>query len=189
MHLHAGVPVRRIITLGEGKAKHKNQAARILHLFSPSARRPALALLLRGACISGVDCRTRYLCGMPTESCWVTSSDFSFHSVGKELEKNIALFDAVEYSHFYLKRLNRLNKKAARFAHLHEKPLLGTSDAHHLWRINFTYTLIDSKKDVISVLDAIRKNKIELSSRPLSLWAYIKVIGWALPGIKRFIKK
>lgn len=114
---------------------------------------------------------------------------YVFSSLGKELAKNIGIFDAIEYSHFYLKGLNIMNRKAARFAHMHKKPLVGTSDAHHLWRMNFTYTLIDSDKNINSIINSIKKNKIRLVSRPLSLIAYLKVILWALGGIKRFINK
>jgi len=107
---------------------------------------------------------------------------YIFGSLGKELERNIKLFDAIEYSHFYLKKFDIPNKKAARFAHEHGKPLIGTSDAHHLWRMNFTYTLVDSEKSIKSIFEAIRKNKIKLASRPLSFWIYLKVLLWAITG-------
>jgi len=101
---------------------------------------------------------------------------YGFISLGKNLEKYINLFDAVEYCHFYTKWMNRPNKRAARVAHNHNKPLIGNSDAHNLWRINTTYTLIDSKKDINSVIHSIKKNRITLVSRHLGLWNYSKAV-------------
>lgn len=114
---------------------------------------------------------------------------YVWKSLGNELKGNIGLFDAIEYSHFYLKKMNIPNNKAARFAHEHKKPLLGTSDAHHLWRMDFTYTLLDSEKNAKSVINAVKKNKIKLVSKPLSLWLYLKVFLWAVFGTKKFINK
>lgn len=102
------------------------------------------------------------------------------YSLRKKLLENIDIFDAIEYSHFYSKYMNRPNKKAAKVAHDHKKPLVGTSDAHHLWRLNTTYTLIDSENTVNCVINAIKKNKVKLYSRHLSLTRYLKVIIWIL---------
>ncbi|MEM4336392.1 MAG: PHP domain-containing protein [Candidatus Woesearchaeota archaeon] len=114
---------------------------------------------------------------------------YLFNSLGKKLKKYLFLFDAIEYSHFYVKNLNAPNKKALRFAKENNKPVIGTSDAHHLWRINFTYTLIDSKKNISSLIRAIKNNRLKLVSRPLTIKNYIKVMVWIFFGIKRFINK
>jgi predicted metal-dependent phosphoesterase TrpH len=102
----------------------------------------------------------------------------SRHSLGRELLKNIELFDAIEYSHFYSKYRNTPNQKAARTAHEFNKPLVGTSDAHHLWRLNTTYTLIDSKKTVGDIISAVKKHKINIYSRHLSLFYYLRIVLW-----------
>jgi len=99
---------------------------------------------------------------------------YIYRSLGKKLEKNISLFDAIEYCHFYTKWMNAPNKKAARMAQKYKKPLIGNSDAHHLWRMNTTYTLIDSEKNKNSVIKAIKKGKIRVVSRHLSLFVYAK---------------
>ncbi len=98
--------------------------------------------------------------------------------LGKALLENINLFDAIEYCHFYLKYRNGPNNKAARIAHEFKKPLVGNSDAHHLWRLNTTYTFIDSKKTVSEVIKAIKKHRVELYSRHLSIYYYLKIVLW-----------
>jgi len=115
---------------------------------------------------------------------------YVYHSLGKRLEQNIFLFDAIEYCHFYPKWLNVQNKKAARIAHKYGKPLIGNSDAHHLWRMNTTYTLIDSKKDISSIMHAIKNKNVKVVSRHLSLFVYIKAIASSLYiGLSKKLKK
>jgi hypothetical protein len=75
------------------------------------------------------------------------------------------LFDAVEYSHLYTKKVN-FNLKASNFAKSKGMPLLGLSDAHSLKQLNYTYTLIDSRKDMSSIFEAIRQNRTTIVTRP-----------------------
>lgn len=92
--------------------------------------------------------------------------------LGDKLVKNIDLFDAIEYSHFYLSSIN-LNKKAVRVARKHGVPVVGNSDAHAFSAINHTYSLIDSKKDLESVFKAIRSGKITIKTKPVPLKYFI----------------
>lgn len=92
--------------------------------------------------------------------------------LGKKLVKNIDLFDAIEYSHFYLSFLNR-NKKAVRVAKKFNKAIIGTSDAHNFNQLNHTYSLINSKQDVKSVFEAIRKKNVVLKTKPLSFSQFV----------------
>lgn len=111
-------------------------------------------------------------------------------SLGKNLEKYVDLFDAVEYCHFYTKWINGPNKKAARVAWKHNKPLVGNSDAHHLWRLNTTYTLIDSKKDLNAVINAVKKGNVKVVSTHLTLFRYLRAaIGTISSGIKSKVSK
>ncbi|MBW3022758.1 PHP domain-containing protein [Candidatus Woesearchaeota archaeon] len=112
---------------------------------------------------------------------------YFWRSLGRDLVKKIKIFDAIEYSHFYSKKLNAMNKKAARVAHEYNKALVGTSDAHNLWRLNSTYSLINSKKEIKSVIEAIKKNKVKIVSKPLSPFKYLRIIFSLL--IYRIIKK
>ncbi|RLE38891.1 hypothetical protein DRJ17_02560 [Candidatus Woesearchaeota archaeon] len=100
---------------------------------------------------------------------------FGIHSLGRELCKNINLFDAIEYSHFYTRWFNP-NKKAIKIAIKHNKPLIGTSDTHYLFQFGTTYTLIDAKKNIKSVFKAIKENKIVVKSKPLSPHVFLILI-------------
>ena len=92
----------------------------------------------------------------------------SFSSLNSELEKHLDIFDAIEYSHCYLEKVN-LNKKAEDLSKEFSLPLIGTSDAHLLWQIGTTYSLIEAEKNLESVIAAIKKGKIEVVTEPLSL--------------------
>ena len=63
-----------------------------------------------------------------------------------KLIKNISSFDVVEYCHYYRNYIDFFNKKAVKIAGAYNKPLVGTSDAHALFTLNHTYSLVDSKK-------------------------------------------
>lgn len=97
----------------------------------------------------------------------------------EDLEKNIDLFDAIEYCHLYNDIIN-LNKKAVQIAKKYNKPLIGTSDAHHLFQINHTYTKINSKKNIPSIIKALKEKKIELVTKPLPLFKFITILFLAL---------
>jgi predicted metal-dependent phosphoesterase TrpH len=89
----------------------------------------------------------------------------NYNCLGNLLERFSALFDAVEYSHLYTKKLN-FNLKAQNFAKSKGMPLLGLSDTHSLKQLDYTYTLIDSEKDMPSIFKAIRHSKITIVTRP-----------------------
>jgi len=96
--------------------------------------------------------------------------------LGDELERNIGLFDGVEYSHFYSPWLNSPNKKAAAVAAKHDKPLIGTSDAHLLVQVGRTYTLVDAEKNVDAIITALKQRKIQLVTTPFSFLACLWII-------------
>ncbi len=86
-------------------------------------------------------------------------------SLNKELVKNIKLFDAIELSHFYIKNLN-FNKKAEQTARKYNKPLIANSDAHFLFAFGRNYTYVFAEKKIDSILEAIRKNKMKIMTKP-----------------------
>ncbi|MBI2129280.1 PHP domain-containing protein [Candidatus Woesearchaeota archaeon] len=102
-----------------------------------------------------------------------------FISLFSKLVKNRECFDGIEFCHFYTKFLN-FNKKAVKLAHKFKLPLVGNSDLHRLWQMNYTYSLIDSKKDVNSVIAAIKKGKIIVKSRPLPVLVFLRVIWFVI---------
>ena len=100
------------------------------------------------------------------------------------------LFDGIEYCHYYFKLFNRFNRKAVKAAERYKKPLIGTSDAHQYIQFNKTYSLVDSAKDTISVIEALKKGKVRLVTTHLSLFRGIKVIKpMLLRRMHRFIHR
>ena len=90
-----------------------------------------------------------------------------------DLKKNIDLFDAIEFCHFYCKAFN-LNLFAQKTAEEYGKPLFANSDAHSLQGIGWNYSLVDADKNKESIFEAIRKGKTEIKSTPYSTLGF----GW-----------
>jgi len=117
---------------------------------------------------------------------------FKGRCLGKYLEKHIDLFHAIEYCHFYTKRmlspffsLFNGNTRAVRIAKKYKKPLVGTSDAHKLYEFNKTYTLVDSPKRKDDVIEAVKKGRIRLVTRPMRPDLFFRrILGFT---IKEFI--
>jgi len=87
----------------------------------------------------------------------------------KTLKKYINLFDAVEYSWFYTKKIN-LNKKTGVIAQEYNKPMISTSDLHRLEWLNEDYALIEtSALDIATVLRAIKKKQFVNVTKPKRL--------------------
>ena len=68
-----------------------------------------------------------------------------------KLIENIDLFDAIELSSFYSKTI-KLNEKAISIAKQFNKPLVGNGDIHLLKTMGKTYTLVDSNKNIQSII-------------------------------------
>lgn len=83
------------------------------------------------------------------------------------LLKHLKLFDALEYCHFYSLRIN-FNQKTIALSKLHGLPLVGNSDTHFLPQLGTTYSLIYAEKNPEAIFTAIRENRIEIVTRPLS---------------------
>lgn len=90
------------------------------------------------------------------------------------LLKELDLFDALEFCHFYTRWIN-FNRQAVRLTKEVGLPLLGSSDSHLSRQLGTTYSLIEAEATVDSVLTAIGKGQVEVVSRPLTLqqWAGI----------------
>jgi predicted metal-dependent phosphoesterase TrpH len=86
--------------------------------------------------------------------------------LGSAFDRNVDLFDAVEYSYFYSSMIN-FNKKAKEVAEKHKIPLVGSSDCHNVCDLGTTYTLVESEKDAGAIVNAIRDGKTEVVTRPL----------------------
>ncbi len=92
------------------------------------------------------------------------------------MEKYFKMFDALEFCHFYHRFLN-FNRRTLELSRDSGLPLLGTSDAHFLEQLGTTYSLIHARKDMESIFSAIRQGKIELVTRPLSLFQLGRIMG------------
>lgn len=81
--------------------------------------------------------------------------------LGKDLIKNIELFDAVEWNYFYSELINP-NKKVAKVARKYKKPVVATSDVHILKHMPRCYSHIKAKdKSIDQILNAIKKGQLE----------------------------
>lgn len=90
-----------------------------------------------------------------------------------DLIKNIKLFDAIEISWAHTKTKN-YNLKAINLAKYWKKPLVATADCHILKYLDIGYTLVESSKNILSVIEAIRSNKIQIHSKPTSYFKIAK---------------
>jgi predicted metal-dependent phosphoesterase TrpH len=82
----------------------------------------------------------------------------------------------VEFSGMYTKLTGQFNRRAARYARTSGLPVVGDTDTHFLWQLGYTYTLIDAAPEPTAVVDAVRRGRVRLVTRPL---------GWA--NLLRFI--
>lgn len=102
---------------------------------------------------------------------------YPLSSLGKNLERFIHLFDAVEHSWFYSKSLN-LNKRAESTAKKNNLPLIATSDTHWLETLNKSYALINaSSKSIPDIFQAIKNNNFKNITSPLKF--FTEFIPWA----------
>lgn len=106
-----------------------------------------------------------------------------FFFLARSLQANLfpllPYFDALEFTSYYHSLINR-NKKALRTAALHNKPVVANSDAHNLWQIGKTYSLIEAKKDIPSIIEAVKKGRLEIRTSPFSMaqigWTFMKAV-------------
>jgi predicted metal-dependent phosphoesterase TrpH len=88
--------------------------------------------------------------------------------LGKMLESRADLFDAVEYNGMFTAALD-FNERAARWAMMHGKPLVGNGDVHRLRQLGTTYSLVDAPRDADDICDAIRHNRVWVEATAVSV--------------------
>jgi predicted metal-dependent phosphoesterase TrpH len=89
-------------------------------------------------------------------------------SLNRTIEKHLDAFDALEYCHYHHEWVN-FNKKAIDLSKEKEIPLVGTSDTHQLFQLGLTYSLVEAEKDMVSIFQAIKKGRVEIFTRPLTI--------------------
>src|SRR4051794_7688430 len=92
------------------------------------------------------------------------------------LDRHGDLFDAVEWSYFWLRDVN-FNARAARWAHDHGKPLVGNSDLHDLPQLGRTFSLVDSVRDVDAICSAIKAARVVVETSPVPMLELAQVLG------------
>lgn len=109
-------------------------------------------------------------------------------SVGRNLEKHHALFDAVEASHFHSRLINP-NRKVERFSSKHGLPMIGTSDAHFRAQFGRAYSLVEAERDPASIVCAVKKGRVRAVCPPLSVagmaWIMLRLAWARVAGYKR----
>jgi hypothetical protein len=96
-------------------------------------------------------------------------------SLQRKFDRNLDIFDGLEFCHFYSKQIN-FNKKAVDRARKYNLPLVGMSDAHIASQLGASYSLVEAEKDIESVIRAIKKGKIEIVSHPLGTFQLGEII-------------
>jgi predicted metal-dependent phosphoesterase TrpH len=91
-----------------------------------------------------------------------------FISLQGRLAENAEIFDAIEYSGFYIRGMN-FNRRSADFSRKTGKPLVGFGDIHYLWQLNRTYTWIYSEPEIESIIGAVKQGQVRIQTSPLSL--------------------
>lgn len=90
------------------------------------------------------------------------------HALKHHLERHIDLFDAIEHAQIHLPWLN-FNKQARHIADYYQKPLIANSDAHNIWMFGRHYTRVDAPAEMPAIFEAIRQNRLEWISPPITL--------------------
>jgi predicted metal-dependent phosphoesterase TrpH len=106
--------------------------------------------------------------------------------LGSKLRENLDLFDAIEFSHFYTRRVD-FNRRAVEYARRMDIPLVGTSDCHRLWRLGTTYSLINAEAATVpAVFAAIRAGRVRVVTAPLRPLRRLSGLGY---GLRRDIRR
>lgn len=96
--------------------------------------------------------------------------------LGADLDRHADLFDAVEWSYFWMHGLN-FNARAAAWARQVGKPLVGGSDLHDLRQFGRTYSYVDAEPDAASVCAAVREGRVSVVTEPAPVVELASVFG------------
>ena len=88
--------------------------------------------------------------------------------LGRTVDRNPDLFDAVEWSYFWTRAID-FNSRAARWARRHGKTLVGNSDLHDLRQLGRTFSRVDAAPDPDAICEAVREGRVSVSTSPVPL--------------------
>lgn len=101
------------------------------------------------------------------------------------LDAHVDLFDAVEWSYCWTKTAN-FNARAGRWAHDHDKPIVGNSDLHDLRQLGRTHSWVFAEADADDICTAIRKGRLGIKTQPAPVLELAQVLGgMAVRGLRR----
>ncbi|MDD5645041.1 MAG: PHP domain-containing protein [bacterium] len=94
--------------------------------------------------------------------------------LGKELDKNISLFDGIEAAHFFTGWFD-LNKKAVAAAGKYGLPLVSFSDSHKLRMFGRNYAfLYVREKSAKGIIEAVKTGRVENVLPPMKIHELIR---------------
>jgi predicted metal-dependent phosphoesterase TrpH len=89
-------------------------------------------------------------------------------SLGRHLDRNIHLFDAIEWSCFHTKHY-KFNSKAKRKAAEFGLPMIATGDNHALRYLDHTYSIVTAQsKTVNDIINAVKRGDLEIKTKPMN---------------------
>jgi predicted metal-dependent phosphoesterase TrpH len=91
-----------------------------------------------------------------------------FKSLQSRLFPLLPYFDAIEFTSLHNSLIN-FNRKAVEVARRHGKPVVGNSDCHHLRQFGKTYSLVEARKDLASIVQAVKEGRCEVRTSPVSV--------------------
>jgi predicted metal-dependent phosphoesterase TrpH len=90
--------------------------------------------------------------------------------LGRLLDDHAALFDAVEWNAMFTRRIN-FNRRAARWAERHCKPVVGNGDVHRLFQLGTTWSLVDAAPDADAICRAIVAGQVTFEAHAMPFMA------------------
>lgn len=103
-------------------------------------------------------------------------------SLRAKLRENLDLIDAIEYASYYWYGLRSFNRRAEQAAQHAGIPLVGNSDTHLLPYCDSTHTWVFAEPTIDGVLDAIRRGRVEVATRPRPLGSLLQMLRYAVFG-------
>ena len=92
------------------------------------------------------------------------------------LEAYAPVFDAVEWSYFWMRGID-FNGRAAAWARAHDKPVVGNSDLHVLSQLGRTHSRVDAPADAGAICAAIRAGRVTVETTPVPVAELAAVLG------------
>ena len=83
------------------------------------------------------------------------------------LDDHADLFDAVEVNAMFTEAVD-FNAPARRWAHEHDRALVGNGDIHRLSQLGTTYSLVNAEPNPNAICAAIKAGRVQVEASPLS---------------------